>query len=39
MQKLVHQHLQRAQLRMKKQADKNRSERSFNVGDWVFLKL
>jgi len=24
---------------MKKQADKRRSERSFNVGDWVFLKL
>lgn len=24
---------------MKKQSDKHRSERSFNVGDWVFLKL
>lgn len=24
---------------MKKQSDKHRSERSFNIGDWVFLKL
>lgn len=35
---LTHQ-LQRAQLRMKKQADKGRSERSFTVGELVFLKL
>ena len=28
-----------AQARMKKQFDKHRSERSFNIGDWVFLKL
>lgn len=39
MQALVRQHLIRAQDRMKKQADKNRSERSFVVGDWVYLKL
>ena len=39
MQDLFHQHLLRAQDRMKKQSDKNRSERSFNIGDWVFLKL
>ena len=25
--------------RMKQQADQNRSERSFEVGDWVFLRL
>lgn len=38
-QQLVHQHLLRTQRRMKHQADKHRSERSFAVGDWVFLKL
>jgi hypothetical protein len=32
-------HLQRAQDRMKKQADKGRSERVFQVGQRVFLKL
>ncbi|XP_074277303.1 uncharacterized protein LOC141600945 [Silene latifolia] len=31
--------LQKAQNRMKQHADKNRSERAFNVGDWVYLKL
>jgi hypothetical protein len=36
---LVRQHLDRAKLRMKRQADKGRSERSFAVGEWVFLKL
>jgi hypothetical protein len=39
MQELVHQHLVRAQLRMQRQADKNRSERSFAIGDWVYMKL
>ena len=33
------QHLQRAQHRMKSQADKNRTERHFSAGDFVYLKL
>jgi hypothetical protein len=36
---VIRQHLERAQMRMKKQADKKRLERSFNVGDMVYLKL
>jgi hypothetical protein len=36
---LIQQHLTRAQKRMKTQADKSRSERTFAVGDWVYLKL
>lgn len=39
MQNLIREHLLRAQTRMKMQADKGRSERSFAVGDWVYLKL
>jgi hypothetical protein len=39
MQALVKQHLLRAQDRMKRQADKGRSERQFQVGDQVYLKL
>jgi transposase InsO family protein len=39
MQDLIKQHLARAQERMKCQADKNRTERSFDVGDSVYLKL
>jgi len=35
----VRQHLLRAQQRMKHQADKRRSERSFQIGDYVYLKL
>jgi ribosomal protein L21E len=35
----VRQHLLRMQQRMKHQADKHRYERSFSVGDEVFLKL
>jgi hypothetical protein len=37
--KLVRQHLLRAQARMKQQADKQRSEREFSMGDQVYLKL
>jgi hypothetical protein len=33
------QHLLRMQQRMKSQADKNRTERNFSVGDKVFLRL
>lgn len=36
---LIHQHLSRSKERMKRQADKNRTERQFQVGDVVFLKL
>jgi hypothetical protein len=39
MQDLIKQHLARAQERMKRQADKNRTKRSFDVGDLVYLKL
>jgi hypothetical protein len=39
MQELIRQHLLRAQDRMKRQADKGRSEHVFSVGDKVFLKL
>lgn len=39
MNKLVQQQLLRAQQRMKSQADKKRMERSFQVGDSVYLKL
>jgi hypothetical protein len=39
MQDLIHQRLVRSQQRMKRQADKNRSERLFAIGDWVYLKL
>lgn len=35
----IQQNLQRAQHRMKSQADKNRHERVFQVGDWVYVKL
>jgi len=36
---LLQQQLVRVQQRQKHQADKHRSERNFDVGDWVFLKL
>jgi hypothetical protein len=36
---LIQQHAHRASARMKQQADKGRTERSFQVGDRVFLKL
>lgn len=38
-QSLLQQHLARSKNRMKKQADPNRSERTFQVGDMVFLKI
>lgn len=36
---VIRQHLARAQHRMKSQTDKKRSERTFKVGDWVYLRL
>ena len=38
MQHIQH-NLARAQQRMQHQADKHRQERSFDVGDWVYVKL
>ncbi|GAU45110.1 hypothetical protein TSUD_183180 [Trifolium subterraneum] len=35
----LRQHLLRAQDRMKQQADKKMCERSFEIGEWVFVKL
>ena len=37
--KQIKENLLKAQERMKQQADKNRSERTFEVGDMVYLKL
>jgi hypothetical protein len=36
---LLKEHLHQAQNRMKTYADKHRSDRQFNVGDWVYLRL
>jgi hypothetical protein len=36
---LLRQHLHRANNRMKQFADCKRSERSFSIGDWVYLRL
>ena len=36
---LLKDNLNLAQNRMKQQADQHRNERSFDVGDWVFLRL
>ena len=36
---LLKDNLNLAQNRMKQQADQHRSERSFDVGNWVFLQL
>jgi hypothetical protein len=36
---VIRQHLNRAKQRMKKYADAKRSERTFQLNDWVFLKL
>jgi len=37
--KLIQQNLQRAQNRMKQLADKGQTDRKFQTGDWVWLKL
>jgi hypothetical protein len=39
MDQLLQHHLNRAKHRMKKQSDQHRFERSFSVGDFVYLKL
>ena len=37
--KEAQQNLQKAQTRMKQLANRNRSDRVFQIGDWVWLKL
>lgn len=39
MQSLIQHHLAQAHLRMKSQADKQRTDRVFAIGDWVYLNL
>jgi hypothetical protein len=39
MQRLIQQQLAQAQNRMKIQADKHQTKRSFEVGTWVYIKL
>lgn len=39
MQQLIYQHLQRAQRKMKTQADKKRTFRSFQIGNAVYVKI
>ncbi|XP_075095534.1 uncharacterized protein LOC142173782 [Nicotiana tabacum] len=36
---LLKHHTRRAQHRMKQQADSHRSDRQFDVGDWVYMKI
>jgi hypothetical protein len=36
---IIREHVLCAQMRMKRQADKCRSERFFEVGTWVYMKL
>ena len=36
---LLKENLNLAKNRMKQQVDQHRSEQSFNVGDWVFLRI
>ena len=36
---LLKENMNLAQNRMKQQADQHHSEWSFNIGDWVFLRL
>lgn len=36
---VIHQHLNRAKQRMKRQADEHRLERQFQIGDLVFVKI
>lgn len=36
---ILKENLQKAQARMKQQANRHRSKRSFEIGDWVYLKI
>lgn len=39
MSRILKDNLEKAQVRMKQNADKHMIDRKFEIGDWVFLKL
>jgi len=37
--KLIKFHLKRAQERVKQLADKNRTDKKYHIGDWIYVQL